>query len=29
MNDLNLEVRGFGLIKEANIKINKINVIGV
>ena len=28
MNDLCLEVTGFGLINKANIKINKINVVG-
>ena len=28
MNDLNLEVKRFGLINEANISINKINVVG-
>ena len=28
MNDLNLEINGFGLINNANIKINKINIIG-
>lgn len=28
MYDLNLEVNGFGLINKANIKINKINVVG-
>lgn len=28
MDDLNLEVNGFGLVNSANITINKINVIG-
>lgn len=28
MNDLNLDVNGFGLINKAHIKINKINVVG-
>lgn len=28
MNNLNLEVNGFGLIDNANLKINKINVVG-
>jgi len=28
MNDLNLEIRGFGSINKANIKLNKINVVG-
>ena len=28
INDLNLEIKGFGPINEANIQINKINVVG-
>ena len=28
MIDLNLEIKGFGKINEANIKLNKINVVG-
>lgn len=28
MNDLNLEANGFGSINEANLEINKINVVG-
>ena len=28
MNGLNLEIKGFGKINQANIKLNKINVVG-
>ena len=28
MNELNLEIRGFGSINKANIELNKINVVG-
>lgn len=28
MNDFNLEIKGFGKINEANIELNKINVVG-